>query len=68
MRKRLRPYGMTFALYGALYSVGRFFISFLRVEANNYWIFNEAQIIALAVVAITVPLLVYKAQIIQPTK
>ena len=68
MRKRLRPYGMTFALYGALYSVGRFFISFLRVEANNYWIFNEAQIIALAVVAITVPLLVYKAQIIQPSK
>ena len=65
MRHRLRPHGMTFALYGALYSTGRFFISFLRVETNNYWIFNEAQIVALAVVIITIPLLVYKAQLVQ---
>ena len=65
MRHRLRPHGMTFALYGTLYSTGRFFISFLRVESNNYWIFNEAQIVALAVVAITIPLLVYKAQLVQ---
>ena len=65
MRHRLRPHGMTFALYGGLYSIGRFFISFLRVEVNNYWIFNEAQLIALAVVAITIPLLVYKAQLVR---
>jgi len=65
MRHRLRPQGMTFALYGALYSTGRFFISFLRVESNNYWIFNEAQIVALAVVIITIPLLVYKAQLVR---
>ena len=65
MRHRLRPHGMTFALYGALYSTGRFFISFLRVESNNYWIFNEAQIVALAVVAISIPLLVYKAQLVR---
>jgi phosphatidylglycerol:prolipoprotein diacylglycerol transferase len=65
MRHRLRPQGMTFALYGTLYSIGRFFISFLRVEVNSYWIFNEAQLIALAVVFITVPLLVYKAQMVR---
>ena len=68
MRHRLRPHGMTFALYGALYSTGRFFISFLRVETNNYWIFNEAQIVALVVVSITIPLLVYKAQLVRAVR
>ena len=65
MRHRLRPQGMTFALYGALYSTGRFFISFLRKETNEYWIFNEAQLVALAVIIITIPLLVYKAQLVR---
>ena len=63
LRSRLRPRGMTFALYLALYSVGRFFISFLRQEHNQYFLgLNEAQIIAILVLLVTVPLLVYKAQ------
>ena len=63
LRSRLRPQGMTFAMYLALYSVGRFFISFLRQEHNQYVLgLNEAQIIALIVLLVTVPLLVYKAQ------
>ncbi len=63
LRNRLRPRGMFFALYLALYSTGRFFISFLRQEYNTYFLgLNEAQIIALLVVIVTVPLLVYKAQ------
>ena len=63
LRDRLRPRGMLFALYLALYSTGRFFISFLRQEFNTYFLgLNEAQIIALLVVIVTVPLLVYKAQ------
>lgn len=66
LRNRLRPRGMFFALYAATYSVGRFFISFLRVEANTYFGgLNEAQIVALIVVIITVPLLVWKAQIVR---
>ena len=42
-------------------------ISFLRVEANTYFggALNEAQIVSLVVIAITVPLLVYKAQIVR---
>lgn len=67
LRNRLRPNGMIFLLYGALYSLCRFFISFLRVEQNTYfggWL-NEAQIVALIVIAITVPILVYKAQFVQ---
>lgn len=67
LRNRLRPNGMVFVLYGALYSIGRFFISFLRVEENTYFggALNEAQIVSLIVVLITVPLLVYKAQFVR---
>ncbi len=70
LRHRLRPHGMVFVLYGALYSIGRFFLSFLRVEVNTYFggALNEAQIVALIVVAITIPLLVYKAQFVNTSR
>lgn len=66
LRHRLRPPGMLFVLYGALYSIGRFFLSFLRVEANTYFggYLNEAQVVALIVIAVAVPLLVAKAQFV----
>ena len=68
LRKRLRPDGMFFALYAATYSIGRFFISFLRIEANYYLGgLNEAQVVALIVIIITVPLLIWKAQIVRPS-
>ena len=66
-RHRLRPHGMFFVMYGALYSVGRFFLSFLRVEVNEYFgVLNQAQVLALLVIVIAIPLLVYKAQIVRP--
>ena len=66
LRGRLRPQGMFFVLYGALYSTGRFFLSFLRVESNEYFLsLNQAQILALIVILVAVPLLVYKAQIVR---
>ena len=66
LRNRLRPRGMFFALYAATYSIGRFFISFLREEYNTYFGgLNEAQVVALIVIIITVPLLVWKAQIVR---
>jgi prolipoprotein diacylglyceryltransferase len=59
---------MFFALYAATYSIGRFFISFLRIEANYYLGgLNEAQVVALIVIIITVPLLIWKAQIVRPS-
>ena len=65
-RHRLRPHGMFFVLYGGLYSVGRFFLSFLRIEFNEYFgVLNQAQIIALLVILVALPLLVYKAQIVR---
>ena len=67
LRNRLRPNGMIFLLYGALYSICRFFISFLRVEQNTYFggVLNEAQVVALVVILITVPILIYKAQFVR---
>ena len=67
LRNRLRPNGMFFALYLASYSIGRFFISFLREEFNKYFgALNEAQVVAIIVVLVTVPLLVWKAQLVRP--
>ena len=67
LRDRLRPRGMFFALFLGTYSIGRFFLSFLRVEANEYFgALNEAQVVAIIVVVITVPLLVWKAQLVRP--
>lgn len=68
LRDRLRPHGMFFALYLGTYSIGRFFLSFLREEFNEYFgALNEAQVVAIIVVIITVPLLVWKAQLVRPT-
>ena len=65
LRDRLRPHGMFFVLYLATYSLGRFFLSFLRVEFNEYGPLNQAQIVALIVLAITIPLLVGKARFVR---
>ena len=67
MRDRIRPRGMLFALFFAGYSAGRFFISFLREEQNTYVFgFNEAQLVALVIMLVTVPLLIYRARLVRP--
>ena len=62
LRNRLRPDGMLFALYLALYSLGRFGVTFLRED--RIWAFGmqEAHYIALLVLLITTPLLLIKAR------
>lgn len=60
---------MLFALFFAGYSAGRFFISFVRQEQNTYIFgFNEAQLVALAVMLVTVPLLIYRARLVRPVR
>ena len=68
LRNRLRPNGMIFALYLALYSVGRFFISFVRDDKGWLARLDLAQLVALVVLSITVFLLIYKAQIVRPVQ
>ena len=67
LRNRFRPYGMLFALYLAMYSMGKFFISFLRLDKEWAIGLNEAQFIAIIVLAITVPLMLWKAQLVRTT-
>ena len=62
LRGRLRPDGMLFVLYLALYSIGRFMISFARTDKVWALGMQEAHYIALLVLAITVPILAIKAR------
>ena len=64
LRDRIRPAGMLFTLYLALYAVGRFAISFLRIETINERAFGlqESHLIAIMVLAITIPILIIKAR------
>lgn len=75
LRDRLRPYGMLFTLYLALYAGGKFLVSFLRVgegPADTFmdkewvWSMGEAHFISLTILAITIPLLLFKAQVVRP--
>ncbi len=66
LRDRLRPDGMLFALYLALYSLGRFGISFLREDRVWALGMQEAHYIALLCLAVTVPLLLIKARPVNP--
>lgn len=60
---RLKPDGMLFALFLALYALGRFVTMFFREGVDTY-VFDlvQAQLIALLVLFVTVPLLVVKAR------
>jgi phosphatidylglycerol:prolipoprotein diacylglycerol transferase len=64
LRGRLKPDGMLWALYIALYASGRFLVSFAREDKVWALGLQEAHYIALAVLAITVPLLVVKARLV----
>lgn len=59
LRGRLRPDGALFMVYLALYSVGRFFLSFLRLDSNTVFLgLNQPQWICLIVLAVVLPLMV----------
>ncbi|MDP3878817.1 MAG: prolipoprotein diacylglyceryl transferase [Dehalococcoidales bacterium] len=61
LRGRIQPGGALFLLYLVMYSVGRFFLSFLRLDSNTVFLsLNQVQWICLLVLAVAVPLLVRK--------
>jgi len=57
LRRRLPAEGMLYLVYISVYSVGRFFISFLREEAVIFGGLHQAHWIALLVLAVAIPLL-----------
>lgn len=58
LRGRIRPDGSLFLLYLTLYSIGRFFLSFLRLDSYTVFLgLNQAQWLSLIVLAAALPLL-----------
>jgi phosphatidylglycerol---prolipoprotein diacylglyceryl transferase len=56
LRFRVRGDGVLFLAYATLYSFGRFFISFVREDNLYFANLSQAQVIALAVMALAIPL------------
>ncbi len=67
LRGRLAPSGMLFALYLMMYSLGRFFIQFIRLDRVWFAGLQEAHVIALIVMAVTVSLLTARARWVPKT-
>ncbi len=59
LRGRLPADGMLFTTYFALYSLGRFFISFFRVNEIVLLGLQESQVVSLAILVVAIPLLIY---------
>lgn len=62
LRGRIKPDGMLFVLYLALYSVGRFAVSFAREDKIWGLGMQEAHYIAILIICLTIPLLIFKAR------
>ena len=58
-RKRARPAGALFLTYVAVYGLGRFLLTFVRQEREVLFGLQQAQVIALGVVAVAVPWMVW---------
>ena len=63
LKDRIRPAGMVMAAFLALYAAGRFFVGFLHTYTDYIGDLNELQLISIAVLLVTVPLLGLKARI-----
>jgi len=62
LRGRLKPDGSLLLVYLSLYSMWRFGIGFLREGTVFFLGLQQAQVIALIVLAITIPLLIYRTR------
>ena len=61
LRGRLGPPGMIFISYAIIYSIGRFFIQFMRLDSVWFAGLQEAHLISLLVLSICVPILALRA-------
>ena len=62
LRGRFKPDGSLFLIYLSLYSLWRLATDFLRVGTPFLFGLHQAQVVGIIVLAITVPLLVYKTR------
>ena len=62
LKGRLQPAGAIWMVYLTWYSVGRFAIQYLRLDDVKFWGLQEAHLIAIIVLAFTVPYMIMKVR------
>lgn len=62
LRDRLKPHGSLFMFYLAYYSLGRFMIQFIRLDKAYFAHLQEAHLIAIGVMVISVTFIVWKVR------
>jgi len=62
LKGKLRPSGAIWMVYITWYSVGRFAIQYLRLDDVKFWGLQEAHLIAIAVLAFTIPFMIMKVR------
>ena len=62
LRGKLQPAGAIWMVYLTWYSVGRFAIQYLRLDDVKFWGLQEAHLIAIIVLAFTVPYMIMKVR------
>ena len=62
LRGRLKPDGSLFMVYLSLYSLWRLVIGFLREGTPFFFDLHQAQVIAIIVLAVTIPMLAYRTR------
>lgn len=68
LRGRIKPYGSLLIVYIGLYSAWRFGIGFLRAGTMFMFGLQQAQVIALALLAVAVSVLAYRARWVKATE
>jgi phosphatidylglycerol:prolipoprotein diacylglycerol transferase len=66
IRKKFRPDGAIWMIYLGLYAFGRFWIQFLRLDEEKFWNLQEAHLIALGVMAVSIGFVVLKTRLRRP--
>ena len=62
LKGKLKPTGAIWMVYLTWYSVGRFAIQYLRLDDVKFWGLQEAHLIAIMVLAFTVPYIIMKVR------
>ena len=62
LKGKLQPVGALWMVYLTWYSVGRFGIQFLRLDDVKFWGLQEAHLIAIMVLAFTIPYMIMRVR------
>jgi phosphatidylglycerol:prolipoprotein diacylglycerol transferase len=62
LRNKLKPDGSLFMFYLGYYSLGRFMIQFIRLDKVYFWNLQEAHLIAIGVMVISVTFMAWKTR------